>query len=446
MKIRRAGTSFIHQLILGLCLITTRMAHADSWLPPSEFETASENHHFLARVIPATETAKPLLMVLAVTPSSTNELWRTRLSNTVSPCEVWISDDGESVVTADNYARVGYGDDVIAIYNRQGQLAKYSLEQIAPPQKPKSDVHSFPDDGYGDKIIHTTSSRRWSANSIEFFHRQSGQLLFCLWLDWETRWVTWRMTDGQIIALTGPQTKEVTLQGRTCARAEVLADSNARAALNFLGRLHFKEDRPLIEAWLSDTNFSSGSWESSSSDPPQYTFAFAARSYRRDTAEQLLARWDGKGPKHIQLGNLDKYRYLGTLNCVVTFPHAPAKGEGTIRLYLIPSSTPLNEWAAAPPTQYLIANLNAYYPTIRAQHEWRDGQLSRDVNFVISGITPGEYRLKAVWNRAAPFADADQVIYAPHPGDYESSSSPKLTIKRAGTTHGIKLECSTPVK
>ncbi|MGB7070500.1 MAG: energy transducer TonB [Pyrinomonadaceae bacterium] len=52
-------------------------------------------------------------------------LWNVRLDNEVSPVSALISDNGDYVITFDNWHGVGYGDNVVAIYNGQtGTLIK----------------------------------------------------------------------------------------------------------------------------------------------------------------------------------------------------------------------------------------------------------------------------------------------------------------------------------
>ncbi len=52
-------------------------------------------------------------------------LWNVRLDNEVAPVSALVSDNGEYVITFDNWHGVGYGDNVVAIYNgKSGTLIK----------------------------------------------------------------------------------------------------------------------------------------------------------------------------------------------------------------------------------------------------------------------------------------------------------------------------------
>jgi hypothetical protein len=424
-------------------------SQADSWAPPREFDSLSENQKFIAHVVPGKGDRKPSLTISSISKTKTNQIWKTELNNDVSPVEVCVANDGERVVTMDNYFGIGYGDDVVAIYGQKGLLAKYSLEQVAPlPPKQKSDDDiplSF-DRGYEEKFSHSTASRHWREYSIHFFHHEGDQSLFCLWLDWDNRWVAWQLQDGRLRMVTTNLAKQLNVTGRVQALKAAKDDDFAVASLSFLGRLRIKADRPLIEKWLHDTEFSSGSRQSSSSDSPLVVFAFTSRSDRRAEADRILARWDGNDSQDVDRGFSDNYQSLGTLKGTIALPKPPAKGEGSLRVHLISENIPLAKWNSVRPEHYLIANLDASFPYIFENGRSRDGKLSTNINFIIYGITPGKYRLKVVWDKAAPFAKKDEPIYKPNAGDYESKTSKLITIRKGVTTEGVSVECTQLVK
>ena len=432
--------------VIAVCLVLfINSVRADSWGPPTEFDTPSANRKFVAHVVPGKKDLKPLLIVSTLTKGKTNETWRTQLGNRVSPTQVYLSDDGESVVTLDNYFGVGYGDDVVAIYNRQGRLRAYSLEEIAPLPKSKPDSSEWLSTrrGYEGKFTHTTSSRHWRENSIEFFHHESDQLLFCLWLDWEIRWAVWRTSDGGMMSVSVDLAKRLNAEGRALALKKVKRGGFASESLHFLGRQRFIEDRPLIEALLEDKEFWTGTLTRSFSGSRADFFAYTARSQRRETADTILARWDGAVVEDV--GSSDKYRFLGNLKGSVELPAAPQKGEGMIHVYLIPESTPLREWNSARPGHYLTADLTCSYPRFFNEGQMQDGKLSSSVNFIISGVTPGRYRLKAVWDKTEPFSKRAEILCQPRAGDYESTASPLVQVRKGADTEGVRVDCRTLV-
>jgi hypothetical protein len=429
-------------LFAWFTLLLPFSTRADSWLPPRQFDVSSENKQFVAYITPGTKASKPFLIVSSANDRRTNHLWKTKLSNQVSPIQAYLSDDGESAVTLDNWFGIGYGDDVVAIYGRKGQLAKFSLEQFAPPPaQPKS--AALPAGlygGYENKFSHSTASRHWRENSIQFFFREADHWLFCLWLDWEVRWVVWSRSDGKLVEVTPNQTERLNIEGRRRALEKRPYREMSSAELNFLGRMRLKEDRLLIESWLQDEKFSCDTMQSYSSPGDKPEFTFTAQSSKRLIADKILARWDYKNSHNEGYHDRDRYHYLGTLKSVVAFPTAPAKGEGNLRLYLIPETISLDRWSESVPVHYLIADLKDLYPFAFENERQKDAKLLARVNFIIYGVTPGTYRLKVIWDKVAPFVSQKDIICQPHAGDYESASSPVISI-RASQTKSAWIEC-----
>jgi hypothetical protein len=433
------SADFIGFSILGSCVLLlpfSEAAVADSWAAPSESRTFSENGRFLARSIPVQKGSDPFVIVLSVPGKQTNEIWRTRLSNKVSPSRVYLSDDGESVVTLDNWGGIGYGDDVVAIYCRKGLLAKYSLEQFAPPPKGNTNSVDFLSrDGYRGVFSH----------SIQFFYSDEGDNFFCLWLDWDDRWAAWRLDSGSLIKVSGELSKRLNVEGRKRSLSISQSTNATAAALNFLGRMRVNEDRSIVENWLHDREFSGGSVTSSSSDATKVYFAFTSWSYKRDNADRILARWDGLDVGITRLGVREDYRFLGTLKCSISFVATPRKQEGDIRLYLIPSTVPLNRWSQQRPEHYLIADLSVSFPYDFINGQIKHGRLGPPPDFIIYGITPGQYRLKAIWSRATPPGSRNEVMSIPRPGDYESVDSPVIRVSKGMVAEGIHIDCTTLV-
>lgn len=407
---------------------------ADSWLPPHTFDTVSENKQYVARITPASKGTKASLTVFAVRSGRSNQLWQVELSNRIAPSTARISDDGMSVVTLDNWGGVGYGDDVVGIYGQSARLAIFSLEQLAPP---KASDRGIGRDNYFGRFSHTTSSRHWREASIEFFLGRGSEKLFCLWLDWDNRWLVWRMNDGRNLPVDSDLSKRLDLEGRR----RVLQTDHAQtdpAAMNFLGRLRFHEDRPRIEAWLSDTNFSAG----------HQGLEFFSYSDRRQKADQILARWDGIPTNQAGLRLLpsrNRYRLLGNVKGRVRFPVPPSKGEGSLRFYLIPESTPLARWSSTRPVHYLIADLRYSYPSRFIQGKLEDESLRQWVDFAIEGVTPGNYRLKVVWDKSPPHTPDHKVVCQPMAGDFESESSPVVSVRRGEEAKNFEVDCVRPV-
>ena len=147
-----------HRFTLALLMLASPVALADSWAPPTTKITESANGQFRVTVVP-----RPLAGALAyfqdkvdgvgaagqrkgeaqVSPVAMVEkrdgangwraVWQMPLVNDVAPTSVRLSNDGSRLVTFDNWHSVGLGDDVVVIYDEQGDLVrKLSLDQIVP--------------------------------------------------------------------------------------------------------------------------------------------------------------------------------------------------------------------------------------------------------------------------------------------------------------------------
>lgn len=145
-------------VILGL----SATVHADTWRLPSVEKYCSANKKYCLKVEP-----KKLESQLAYFKDKVGEkdnagavkgipdnfckgsffakgkrLWNVRLVNEVAPVSALISNNGDYVITFDNWHGVGYGDDVVSIYDGQtGTLIKkLGLSDFLT----ESDIYSLP--------------------------------------------------------------------------------------------------------------------------------------------------------------------------------------------------------------------------------------------------------------------------------------------------------------
>lgn len=169
----RTPSPFNLVLVAALLLVSASVS-ADTWGPPKTEVTLSANGQFRVTVVPRPlDGALPFFRdkVEGVEPAGQRSgetqasavarveqvdtrgawrlLWQRPLVNDVAPTSVLLTDDASFLVTFDNWHSAGYGDDVIAIYDREGELVrKLSLEQVLPPAY----VHHIP---------RSVSSRWW---------------------------------------------------------------------------------------------------------------------------------------------------------------------------------------------------------------------------------------------------------------------------------------------
>lgn len=79
-------------------------------------------------------------------------MWSIRLLNDVSPLHALVSKSSNRVITFDNWASVGYGDNVVVIYGLNGKLIrKLALGDIL-------------DEAAVDSVPMTVSSRWWGGD------------------------------------------------------------------------------------------------------------------------------------------------------------------------------------------------------------------------------------------------------------------------------------------
>lgn len=158
-----------------LFVLLAPCASADTWAPPSTEITLSADGRSRVTVTPrplagalpyfedkvaGSEPAGQRPGEAQVSPiarveqqaadGSWQRRWQMPLVNDVGPTEVLLADDATYLVTFDNWHSAGYGDDVVVIYDGDGDLVrKLSLEQILPA-------------AYVNQLPRSVSSRWWS--------------------------------------------------------------------------------------------------------------------------------------------------------------------------------------------------------------------------------------------------------------------------------------------
>jgi Gram-negative bacterial TonB protein C-terminal len=159
-------------LVVAICLLSCPfIVKADTWLLPETKKYCSQNKKFCLKVEP-----KKLESQLSYFQDKVNnrenagadkklaenfckgtfyakgkKLWKVKLDNEVAPVEVLVSNNGDYVITFDNWHGTGYGDNVVAIYETStGKLLrKVGLEDFLTD----SDIYNLP---------HSVSSIKWS--------------------------------------------------------------------------------------------------------------------------------------------------------------------------------------------------------------------------------------------------------------------------------------------
>jgi len=142
--------------LVSACLALASAARADSWALPEPQKYYSPNKAYYLEVFPRklesqlkyfedkTEGREPAGSAKGLKDNYCKgafykrdgrgvyeKIWEGRLVNDVAPVGALVSDRGEHFVTFDNWHALGYGDDVVVIYDRRGNVVrKMSLEDI----------------------------------------------------------------------------------------------------------------------------------------------------------------------------------------------------------------------------------------------------------------------------------------------------------------------------
>lgn len=144
-------------LIIGIIIFISSLSRADVWPLPSIKRYYSQNRKYMLKVTPTIipdkywkwRSAKPKrkkrfkakdttiirchATLFKVSVNDTVKVWTQNLINRIAPMAVIVADDGKSIVTFDNWASMGYGMDVMVIYDQNGGLVmRYKLEEISP--------------------------------------------------------------------------------------------------------------------------------------------------------------------------------------------------------------------------------------------------------------------------------------------------------------------------
>ncbi|MBA2733811.1 MAG: hypothetical protein H0U54_13070 [Acidobacteria bacterium] len=140
---------------IALLVFWCGSALADRWIIPKTRQYHSSNKQYYLEVVPKKsrlEKAENLpqgTLFKTGADGKVREEWTIRLVNEVAPVSALVSNDGDYVITFDNWFGKGRGDDVIVIYGAQGRLIKkYALEDILSADEIKA-------------VPRTTSSRHW---------------------------------------------------------------------------------------------------------------------------------------------------------------------------------------------------------------------------------------------------------------------------------------------
>ncbi|ANY18842.1 hypothetical protein A6F68_00307 [Tsuneonella dongtanensis] len=196
-------------------------AQADSFMPPTLTEARSPSGEWIATVIPARlscaqgeiRCAPAARAVIEYVGKGTDRMASTtvRLVNPEAPGRTLLTDDGERLLTVDDYASMGFGPNALVIYRRDGSVVRrLALADMVPAD-------------YIDGLPRTASSLLWIAEAPRIepdSHRAIVPLLLIGPMGQEYRGrrslaLALDLDTGEIEQPAGPEWE----RARNCARA-----------------------------------------------------------------------------------------------------------------------------------------------------------------------------------------------------------------------------------
>jgi hypothetical protein len=132
----------------------------------------------------------------------------------------------------------------------------------------------------------------------------------------------------------------------------------------------------------------------------------------------------------------DSYRYLGTIKIDFELPgEIPGTNAGVLWTYVIPAALPHGKWKQSRDALSLACHID-WLPFQNLYEPGTEGRAN------IYGITPGDYRVKLVWERHPPAGIWRTNAYTAIPGDYESSESETIHVNAGENRIVVPLACT----
>ena len=140
---------------IAVLFLLSQFLSADSWAPPTPFTVSSPEGKYLLRAIPPQHVkeeggnrSKMLFIVYQLDHESQDYRETNRFNVEGHPIQIMINDQGDRIVTLDQYFGIGRGSRVVAVYDSKGRELKtwaledfYDKEKVKELPKSTSSVH-----------------------------------------------------------------------------------------------------------------------------------------------------------------------------------------------------------------------------------------------------------------------------------------------------------------
>ncbi len=478
----------LKDVLVACCILVALLlnnSNGDSWAPPMTRLGHSDSGQISVLIIPATSDCPCRLMVYRennpdiqairdalwgtkagwekyLNPeiekwqqsSERKLLWQAELDKCVAPNYIDVSEDGKYIVKLDNWYSIGHGDNVVAFYNEEGLIKKYSLEEVVPLDservkrlirnsqtkiqiafdeenefffKEAKDYSSLSNiNPYEGLFDHTTSSRHWRKNGVEVMLPLNGKVFFGVWLSWLCDWVIWDMANGNIIQATPELLQALNCQARKQVRKNMEWDE-VGAACHFLTYFRVAEDRQFIQDLLQYNKFVVSFGE-------DYIHSY---SEERRYADMALSIWDGERQRFIDT-NSYKCRYLGGFEGAVVSDSLP-QSNLIFYLYLVPADISENQWTQQSTLHKMIFDTT--------DDRFKD---CSEIPLKMSDITPGRYYIKCILDRNSLKNPNQYRLYSRdyfgQKGDLTNSELTIVDIVPGEQCEDVRIVCNTPIE
>lgn len=240
-------------------------------------------------------------------------------------------------------------------------------------------------------------------------------------------------------------------QGFSMPNPSAYIDDETVAAYRFLAAQRLPEDKKFIASLaarsLAETvlvsTYHYGGYSPFNASP----VSIFAHSQSRRLGDELLALWD-KLPalpkdefQSSEAQALGRPRLFASVSGQVRLPFPAMPDSGTVLVCLIPDELPKDGWREDPNVVKLSIQRFNGLPS----QPGNDAPGASHHIFGFGTLTPGAYRLKAVWDHRAPRFPNRGEDGAPEPGDYESTESPPFRLAAGEFKPNVVLECTNRV-
>jgi hypothetical protein len=176
----------IRYFVAVICMVTPSVLIADQWQAPRKTNVESTNGNFRLTIVPHTDAdshpGRCRATLVHLKGSEQTTCWSRFLINKVAPVKAFVSNDGKSVVTLNEWYRAD--ECPVVIYDEKGGLVKQHTIETLGIHDPEL------------KLTMSMSGQWWDENSVEFFGPQ--QATFLIRLKTKQVLIT-QLTTGEVI-------------------------------------------------------------------------------------------------------------------------------------------------------------------------------------------------------------------------------------------------------